>query len=119
MELPQTWNPSRDYPLDPDIESAGSISITVHFHLPKAVDMTPDGLKSLEDASLLALMIECIEWRIAISDAAQVVRTPPARTVWNALVAVEIDMVMSAYVRLTDERKSRSAGDEDLGWIIC
>ena len=72
-------------------------------HLPKATGYDAEDLCDLEDAVLVGLLLECVEWRIGVEEARKAIMTAPARTVWNALVLIEIEMVTDAHDRVADD----------------
>jgi hypothetical protein len=89
----------------------------MHTHLPKAARLDPEVLSNLDTRTLVGLMLECVEWCIDIEEARREILAPSARKVWNALVAVEIAMVVAAHDRIADEFKSRGY-EEHYPWRI-
>ena len=55
--------------------------ITDVFHLPKAVELQAKALSELEDAELVTLQLECIQWQISINTSRDYMQTPGATVV--------------------------------------
>jgi hypothetical protein len=74
-------------------------------------------MRGLDDTRLIELMLECIEWRLAIAESHTKLHNRSAQMVWNALVRIEIDMVAAAYKRASEERHSRGFDEDEFGYL--
>ena len=64
-------------------------------------------MERVDDTVLIKLQLDCVEWRIAVEEQRDAIRTPPAMTEWNVLVKMEVEMVIAAHDRIADERRYR------------
>ena len=50
------------------------ITISAYLHLPAAVEFEVGDLESLDDAVLIKLQLDCVEWRIAVEEQRDAIR---------------------------------------------
>lgn len=88
--------------------------ISNHPHLPAAVDYADqDALRSLGAAELARLMEHCALWSAAMEEFHASLHTPAAKTIWNVLLKVEVDLVRIASGRLQREIERRGEPDAE------
>ena len=83
------------------------VPVSAFLHLPTAVECQSEDLEALNDAELYRMQLDCIEWRIAVEELRDAIKTPPAVVEWNVLVRIEIDIVLAAHDRIADELRYR------------
>jgi hypothetical protein len=76
-------------------------------HLPRAVGLQADTLEDLDDFTLDRMQVECLEWLIRTLEFRCEVTAPNAVTVWNALIKLEVAMVVAADSRIDEVRQGR------------